>query len=726
MVTPQLNHPTLFRVFCTALLIAVVAVMPARAAKSTWQPVTPEELRDDTPVVEPGVFAEAIFYNIEIDDSAYPDVRRYRQYVRFKIYAPERAASILSTRLVEGGSSADEKKGLQLKAKMTLPNGTVTEFDEKSFVERARADVPKKGFWSWFRSRQDSVKDRMLIVSGVEKGAVLEYQLEWKQRLGEYPDLEQWALQFPDVPIRRAEYHQFNDDRWFISQTRLLNHSSNVTFNQQKGHVRVTAVNVPAFVAEPFLGPASDYTPMVVNYSNSLARASFQWMRLAGKRTEVKNAKGEKQTVIKGGGPWAAYASAWYDEEEARAKQTQQVKQLAATLTKDVVKEVEKAHRIHNYVVDLRQKYLKREKELALTQNDKPAKSPDEVIEYTKKTRTYSGLDFLMLSLALHRAAGLDAHIVLPADRTLMRFDTTIADPALLPAPGVGMEIDGRWYFSCPHMETPSPFNMLPSWNEGQTALVAREAKQEFVSVPLSPATSTQVNNRASFTLNENGDLFGTARTSFTGHIAMSIRRRLAIAGAEADQKKEVLEHISESMPSAAIEIKSISGLDDVDAPVEIVYTIKWDGYATSTKDILLVRPSVFRSAADAPFASTTRKYTISFPFKWQEHDDVNIQIPEGYKLEAPSRPSSNPGQLLDYRLDMGYAPARRILMLKRDFTSNIAEASVQTYPILKAWFDNVAGSDAHEVAFKKQSAAAAEAPKSTESVPTTEPAKAP
>src|SRR5688572_16466390 len=67
-----------FLLICCSLLGTVTA------QDKDWRPVSPAELAATTSVVEPNADAEAIFWEIRIDDSSYSDVSR-SHYVRVKI-----------------------------------------------------------------------------------------------------------------------------------------------------------------------------------------------------------------------------------------------------------------------------------------------------------------------------------------------------------------------------------------------------------------------------------------------------------------------------------------------------------------------------------------------------------------------------------------------------------------------------------------------------------------
>src|SRR6185295_18844087 len=85
------------------------------------------------------------------------------------------------------------------------------------------------------------------------------------------------------------------------------------------------------------------------------------------------------------------------------------------------------------------------------------------------------------------------------------------------------------------------------------------------------------------------------------------------------------------------ITITRIEALDDAEKPLRIGARIRWPGFAARTKDRLVLRPSAFRVDAGAPFTATERRQPIHFPYRWQEFDRIEIQVPPGFEPESPS-----------------------------------------------------------------------------------------
>src|ERR1700757_275041 len=80
MTFPRLSFYVLI-----VLVFAYVAPLPVLSVGDDWRPITPEELAMKAPKVEPDADAEAIFWEVKIDDSSDEDLSM-QHYVRVKIF----------------------------------------------------------------------------------------------------------------------------------------------------------------------------------------------------------------------------------------------------------------------------------------------------------------------------------------------------------------------------------------------------------------------------------------------------------------------------------------------------------------------------------------------------------------------------------------------------------------------------------------------------------------
>jgi hypothetical protein len=113
--------------FCVLIFSSFVA----SAQDKEWRPVPPQELAMKTSVVEPDADAEAIFWEVRIDDSSSDELAR-NHYVRVKIFT-ERGREKYSK------FDIPFTKGIKIKniaARVIKSDGTITEITDKDIFER--------------------------------------------------------------------------------------------------------------------------------------------------------------------------------------------------------------------------------------------------------------------------------------------------------------------------------------------------------------------------------------------------------------------------------------------------------------------------------------------------------------------------------------------------------------------------------------------------------------
>ncbi len=660
----------------------------------TWDTVTPEELAETAPKIEADVAAEALLFKVEIDDKfrVLGDVREYHTHQRYKIYDPERAARILS---LADYSYASGNKSWTIRARLTLPSGETTEFDEKAFLERTVENkAGQRGLLALFRAKRT---EKYLPLTGVERGAVLEIQAKWQ---AEIPETEIWMLQLPEIPVRKAEYRH-----WLRDSTRAefkvmlygLNGTKLETKVLDQSRYKIaSATDLPAIHEEPFSGPANDYSAMTI------LSTTDKWTRYAytfetDKKMQEKRAKDARNIF---GGPWKVIAWNLNEYASRYADPTGRTKKLAAQICVNATTDEEKARLIHNHVLRMRQKYIAYAQRTPLREIITLASSLNDVLDFETQKRTFSDNDFLMLALALCKTQGLDAYFIALPDRTYFRFNIAIVSWHLFSRYALGIMIDGRWHFSSPHTEEVLPFEMLPMRNLAQVALVAQSA-QEFIPIFMPPAELSRVALTGDFNLDSSGTLNGEGCLSLTGYPASDLRLTMRDLDEGARKKAAKEKFLSSNFEATTLEVGHIEGLDGIEEPLKIHFNLTWESYAVRTPNQLILKPSVFRSSAQTPFTASTRITSVVFPFRWIESDEVFINLPNDYTLDAPVGAPQYPGQAINYTLKLGYAQKEHRLILHRDYTVDCTELKSLGYPMLKKLHELIQQSDQNEIVLK-------------------------
>lgn len=664
----------------------------AGLAKTAWKTVPTEELAEAKPKVDAEAPAEALVWNIEVDDREFPYERTVTEYIRYKIFDPSKVDSITRVSSVDFSESDNRN---ELSARLTLPNGQTREFGKESLKEQSLAkQAQTKGFFSWLGGSGPELVEKFLAVTGVESGAVLEFQI--KRTLKRPAGVQAFFGQRENVPTRQLNFtcRTLRDDYSYNHRIFVFNKQSAVMKQDAKARlISVTATNLPAVVTEPVMGPMTDYALTIMSCYDS---RQLLLLPRSGK-VPIPDEVPDKL------GPWTFYSTIIHWLERDRGWQTKRVKQLAADLTAGLADDAARARKVHDHVRMMAQKWYKHPPPTG--DRRRAPNSLDEVIDWEKEPEVMvNDDDFLWLAVALSQAAGLESHVMLLPNRKLSRFYRENASPVFLPFMALAVRLGGEWKLASPQSRYPLPFGLVPWEQEGQLGLLALPRKEEFVSVPPTPSDKTVIGGLGVFEIDAEGALSGNCRRTFTGHSAALVRSQLY--GTTDERRDEIIkEKFGFDTKLVDLTLGKIEGLDDADRPVEFNATLRWPGFAVRTKDRLVLRVSLFHTDGASPFTATERRHPVHFPHRWQENERFAIRLPEGFGPEGLTVPPTMPGEVLSYRLMLGYEEEKNLLHVQRTFVSNVLEVAPLGYEGFKKWHAIRSRADQHEVVFVRQAA---------------------
>ncbi len=672
-----------------AAAAALVLLAPASARDVSWQPVSPADRAPGGGVGAPAAPAEVLFRHIDIDDSDYPSVRRVSEYVRYKIFDPEKAAGL--TRVAEFSASQGGVSGtsdIKIAARVTNPDGSVRLFGREALRERSVFQSASDETWlgRLFGSGGLKVHETFLAVAGMQKGAILEIQSSYEVNALSWD--EQLVLQQKGIPIRDLDltYRMCTDPTWEFREFTLNARACHATLTADEKHKRLflTAHDVPALHQEPYSGPLSNYALMVV--------AAYQ---AANTYIALHHWRGETYQADLKARPWSGYATEMYMIERDRTYITYRIKRLAATLTAGGKSDAQKAAAIHDYVQALYQRFLRAPARPVNSNLFGGVGSLDEVLDFNAfRNVRIQPVDFVWLAIALYRSAGLEAHTVMLPNRTRYEFDPRLVADMMLPSPAARVRVGGEWKFSDPVVRNRCAFGELPWPLEGSDGLGAGPGTQECGRVPLPDASASAVRNSATFVLDSDGQLSGSASRTYTGFSAAVVRNHLLTS----DPAHFFRNSLESEFKPARVKIKRVVGASDPGAALRVDYTLAWPDYGVRTKSRLIFRPSVFHGNVPSPFPDSVRHYNFEFPYRWSEFDHCIIAIPAGYRVESRRMPPSMPGKILSYSCSIAQEQGSGKIHYDRAFASNLLQAPPTAIAPLKRWYDQVAAFDRFEL----------------------------
>jgi hypothetical protein len=299
-----------------------------------------------------------------------------------------------------------------------------------------------------------------------------------------------------------------------------------------------------------------------------------------------------------------------------------------------------------------------------------------------------------LLFAAMASSVGLEARPVLLPNRNDIIFDRRMADDYFLDNVDMAVRIGDAWKFY--DVSARLPPGMLEWTEEGLPSLLSDPKQPVFVQSPIAPPESSLVRRTAHLTLSDNGTLEGDIEESFSGHSAPERRDKLQ-GESEARQQEICKENVIGVFAQAEVSAIAVQNVDNPSEPLIVKYHIKVPTYATRTAKRILLQPLFFQFGAAPRFTAAERRYQISMPYAWKEHDEISVAFPPGFVLdngENPGRISFGKTGWYDLKMSI---QNKNELAIKRELVfgqEGILAFQREVYPTIKAIFDTVHGHD--------------------------------
>lgn len=656
-------------------LALTITLAPIVSQCAEWKPITPEELSATVPKVEKEADAEAIFWDVRVHDNVrsapYAD-HHLEHYIRVKIFT-DRGVKEHSTVHIPY-TSLRKQSILDVRGRTIKPDGTIVELKKDAIFDKTDVKV----------GRRTLFKTRSFTLPDVTPGSIVEYQ--WSELFTEY--LPRYnKLQFQrEFPIQRVTYtvrplihNYFN---WSM-------HSYPFNCNPPEwkpapgndgnnGFVIMSLNNIPAFVDEPDT-PSDDETKqwLLLYYSEEeLKEPKKYWIKL-GKQL---NAEFEKHVKVSG-------------EVKALADEA-----IAGTQTND-----EKLIRIADFC---RTKIKNVDYSAAgITAEEKSAFKRKELITSsdTAKSRIGSSEDINYLFAAMAKAQGFEVRGVRASSHYSALLRVAMMDPYLLNNEFVAVKQGEGWkYFDVGNPYIPSG---MVNWHaEGVPALLLDGKEPTLFTTPQSKPEANITTRKANLVLQEDGSLTGHVDITVQGLAATRLKSILEDQS-DAKRKEELESTIRETHGDVELSNIEVENVTDPLKPLVYRYNIIVRNYADKTGRRLFFQPAFFQHGRAARFVSKERKHAVIFRHPFEEVEDIQITLPQGYSLEKGEGVGPMAiGEIAKYDPRLAVTKDGRKLIASRRLTWGMKGEMYyprDAYPQLKAAWDQIHQRDSHTLALK-------------------------
>ena len=632
------------------------------AQDKEWREITPAELAMKTPKVEADADAEAIFWEVRVDDKKIGKLS-YNHYVRVKIFT-ERGREKFSKFDIPFFKG---KKVEDVSARVIKSDGSIVNLQPSDIYER-----------EIIKANKIKVKAKSFAVPGIEPGVIVEYK--YSESFKNDSAAGERLLFQRDIPMQQVTYYVRPYKGMKLNFVPF--NMSDVSFRESEDRFYVgTMNNVPALKEEPYMPPDEQVR---------------RWTYLSYAPLNIEN-----QAIGSLLG-WSFFAGRYVGLQRLMTKSNKNIKKLADEITAGAATDEEKLKKIYNFA-QTQIKNLTYDNSLTEEQREK---IDIEKVEDIAKERAGSAFHVNLLTGALASAAGLETRLFYSSNRSEMFFDPNkVANGSFLHNAGIAVRVNNNWMYLDPG--TPYlGFGDMFWHDQSVVGMMISETNHSWVQTPLTEYGKSSSRRTAKLKLLEDGTLEGRGRIEYTGHQAIS-RRENGFRDTPAKREKEFEAEIKQRISTAEVSELSVENFGDASKPLTYNFKVRIPGYAQKTGKRIFFQPGFFEYGSAAVFSSATRTNSIHFPYPWSEEDGVEIEMPKGFALDNADTPDTiaDPKKIASLNISIGVDKANNLLIYKRQFHfgggGNIL-FPVTAYQPLKNLFDAFNKADTHTITLKQ------------------------
>lgn len=622
-----------------------------------WKPIDPTDLALKEPKVEKDADAEAIFWEVKVDDSKRGELG-LKHYIRVKVFT-ERGREKYSK--VE----IPFLKGIKIKdvaARVIKPDGTIVEIGKNEIVEK-----------SIINSKGLKLKALSFAVPGLEPGVIFEYR--YKQIIDDAGASGMQLVFQRDIPAQNITYYikPFNGGLFSSMRTKSYNFPD-ISFDDKdkEGYYRATKTNIPAYKEEPYMPPED-----MVRY----------WALLTS-------------TSIFGDYWWDITMR--YSGIHELMKPNNEIKKLVPQIISGAATPEEKVNRIFDFcrkeIRNLSYDFtMSAEQKNKIKENKNPGD--------TLKNKMGGIIDIELLFASMVKEAGFSVRLAMTGDRSEFFFTPQDTHQRFIHIACIAVKVNDEWKYYNPGSLYVQR-GMLVWYEEDENALLIGDGTYSWGKTPLSGPEKSLEKRKGRFKLLEDGTLEGEVSIEYTGHLAQT--KRSANDEASQSQREDNLkEAVKKKISAAEISDIRVENVQDSDKPFVYQYKVRIPGYASKVGKRLFLQPGVFEYGSNPVFSTEKRQHSIYFNYPWSEEDDIEITLPQGFALDNADTPApiSDTNKIINLEIKMGVTADKSMLVYKRKFyvgKGGHILFPATAYSVLKALFDGIQKADTHQITLKQ------------------------
>jgi transglutaminase-like putative cysteine protease len=466
---------------------------------------------------------------------------------------------------------------------------------------------------------------KKIAMPNVKEGSVIEY--EYTHRTSRFVELKEWYFQ-SSIPVNYSEFITYipeyyvykpnqkgfifpkvtvekNQKAIFINNVERASGGGfsrpTATFSQDKIDYQETktaylAENLPAMKDEAFVNNIDNYTTSV---SHELSMTKFPYSTIEMYATD-----------------WESVTKKIYDNDDfgIELNKTGYFEEDVKLLLKGLTGPEDKILAIFDFVKS------------KVKWNDFYGYSCNDGVKKAYKDNVGNVAEINLMLTAMLRYAGLNANPVIISTRSngIALFPSRAAFDYVISAVEINnglVLLDATEKYSLP--------NILPirdlNWSG---RLIRKDGTSTEVDLMPKNASSNSIN--MNYAIDEKGGVSGKIRRHKTDYEALVFRT--VNNGIKEESYLEKLENENEK-----IEISDYSRTNEKDIKLPVIENLSFSGSSFSEiiSGKIYVNPLLFFAFKQNPFKQEIREYPVDYEYPFLKKYSINVQIPEGYKVET-------------------------------------------------------------------------------------------
>jgi Domain of Unknown Function with PDB structure (DUF3857) len=618
-----------------------------------WLPVSPEELKMTSVPEAPG--APAVYLYRQVDRNDTNRAATEYNYLRIKILTEEgrKYANI------EIPFQKNRINISSIRARTIRPDGTIAVFDGKTYEQTVEKSKGAK-----YLAKTFSLPD-------VQVGSIIEYHFNYDFE-DNYIFSSDWILS-EELFTKKAVFtlKPYLHFPWNVQWSWPAGLPAG-TKPPEEGPdhvVRMTALNIPAFVTEDFM-PPPDELKFRVNfvYHDEPIEADINKF-------------------------WRNYGKKRYGQVEGFIDKRKAMEEAVNTIvSRDDSPEV-KLKKIYERVQSIKNlSYL-------------PAKSAEERkhenmkensnVEDVWKRQVANGWDLTWLFVGLARAAGFEAYPCLVSSRGDYFFHKERVNGRELNANVALVKVNGKDEYFDPGAAF-TPFGLLPWVETGVDGLRLDKDGGTWIQTSMPSSDQTTLQRSARLEISNEGDLAGKLTVTYTGLNAWNIRM-VGRNQDDAARRKLLEDGIKESIPAGSeLELTNAPDWQSANSAFVAEYQLKVPGWTASAGRRALLPTGLFSASEKHLFEHADRVWPVYFRNPFRTVDDISISLPQGWKTETLPKDIDRDAKAVQYTLKV--EDKNGAIHIQRTLRSDAVIVAKENYPILRTFYQLVKTEDEQQV----------------------------